>query len=289
MSLDLLRMTEELLKRRQELNRAPGVVMTMGNLHSGHLSLVEQSLKNHESTIVTIFVNPKQFGPNEDFERYPRTLELDLELLTKLKSSYKKRSLWVFAPASPQDIYPPGFSTSVKVRAMTDILCGAARPTHFEGVTTVVARLLNLTQPHTAYFGQKDYQQVQVIKQMVGDLAMPYTIAMVPIVRDHDGLALSSRNQYLSAEQRKRALKLPRLLSVIETELKKSPTPWEFKLGEYLQQQGDDSFEYLELLDAHSLQAPSAQSSELVLLGALKVGQTRLIDNRLIPLQRGRA
>lgn len=278
MTVKLIKKLDDFLRFRNGLEQPPGVVMTMGNLHEGHRSLVEKARSNHANVIVTIFVNPKQFGPQEDFNLYPRTLEQDLRQLQELKDQNPQGTLTIFAPETNEDIYPLGFSTYVKVNGITDGLCGKSRPGHFEGVTTVVCRLLNLSRPACAYFGQKDYQQFKVIEKMVFDLGLPYQIECCPIIRDRDGLALSSRNQYLTAIERERALELPKTLEALETLIctHQSLTPaWELIKSKA-------HFEYLEILDANNLQEVTKSTVDIVLLGALKVGKTRLIDNRLI-------
>jgi pantoate--beta-alanine ligase len=176
-----------------------GFVPTMGALHDGHLSLVKKSMEDNDITIVSIFVNPTQFGPEEDFDQYPRDLEGDIKKL----SSYDLDC--IFLPDN-QDIYPDGFSTSINVGVAGDILCGASRPGHFNGVATVVEKLFNIVMPDRAYFGQKDFQQTVVIRNMVRELNLNIDIVVCPIIRENDGLALSSRNVYLSSEERNSAL-----------------------------------------------------------------------------------
>lgn len=286
-SILVLKNLNEMLDWRLQQRVAPGVVMTMGNLHAGHLSLVQTSAAKHETTLITIFVNPKQFGPHEDYESYPRTLEADLLLLDNLRADYPHRQFVVFAPTKPQDIYGETFVTSVKVDHYTKILCGLSRPTHFEGVTTVVSRLLGLTKPEVAYFGQKDYQQFFVIKKMVEDLLLPFEIRCCPIVRDHDGLALSSRNMYLSSEERKLALNLSKAIAHLSLEMNPDLSALEnLNLVNGTKNQYSN-FEYLEILDADTLQELTINTKTLLIAGALRVGKTRLIDNALIKLNLG--
>ncbi len=190
--------------------RRIGFVPTMGALHEGHLELCARAREMCDTVIASVFVNPAQFGPNEDFEKYPRDLARDAEL------AFTKGVDLIFAPAL-DDIYPEGFSTYVTVEGLGDRLEGASRPGHFRGVTTVVNKLLNIVSPHFAFFGRKDAQQVILIKRMVRDLAMDVEIVVVPIVREEDGLALSSRNVYLSADERKAALVLKRALDRCRT------------------------------------------------------------------------
>jgi len=185
-----------IIRTQKNLGRVIGLVPTMGYLHEGHLSLVNMSRQNNDYTVMSIFVNPTQFGPNEDFDRYPRDLERDLKLAEAAGVDV------VFAP-SVKEMYPDGYKTYVNVEGITEVLCGKSRPGHFRGVTTIVTKLFNIVEPHRAYFGQKDAQQVAVIKKMVKDLNMNVEIITCPIVREEDGLAMSSRNVYLSPEERK--------------------------------------------------------------------------------------
>lgn len=270
-----------LLKKRQEFldfrsrwhSPSVGLVPTMGNLHRGHLSLLETSLKENELSILTIFVNPKQFGPKEDFAKYPRTLQQDCLLVEELKQRHPHKTLVIFAPEDESEIYPSGFSTSIKVTGhLTQILCGKSRPTHFEGVTTVVALLFQMARPTHAYFGKKDYQQFNIIKKMAADLLMPLHVIGLPIIRDDDGLALSSRNQYLSHQQRAIALQLPLSLKKIASTytLGQTPTPEPIP---------GCSWDYCECRDAETLADVTEHTRLLVVLGALVVGHTRLIDN----------
>tara|TARA_R110000868_G_scaffold16687_5_gene74186 strand:- start:4065 stop:4823 length:759 start_codon:yes stop_codon:yes gene_type:complete len=249
----------------------------MGNLHAGHVSLVKEAVKEHDVTVVTIFVNPKQFGPGEDFDRYPRTLQEDLEALKEVHGQ-----IVVFAPSTPEEIYPEGFSTQISLPDISSKLCGKSRPTHFAGVTTVVYQLFAIAKPKTAFFGLKDYQQVKIIETMTKDLRLPVRIRALPIIREPDGLAMSSRNRYLSADQRPQALILSKTLQ---------------KAKEIMMTQGIDAcvtfinesksqpgWDYLELLHADSLRQISSGDRFFVLAGALYVGETRLIDNLVVEL-----
>ena len=262
-----------------------GLVPTMGNLHDGHLSLIRESLAKNKITIVTIFVNPKQFGPNEDFDKYPRTLESDMEKISSLKLKEDQR-LFVFAPDSNDQIYLEGFSTTISIKGITDILCGASRPGHFDGVTTVVYQLFKISNAGHAYFGQKDYQQVKVIERMVTDLRLDIDLNMIPIARDKDGLALSSRNQYLDSEERKEALKLPNKLKRIDNFLKE--TTWMqayHKINQELEETlADHRWDYLEILDADNLQEVNSETKKVAILAAYKSQNARLIDNRLVDI-----
>ena len=255
--------------RASQKNNSIGFVPTMGNLHAGHLSLVEKSLQENEQTIVSIFVNPLQFNANEDFSEYPRTLEKDLEAL-KPFSFY--RSLTVLAP---RQFYSPNFATVIKVKGtLTEKLCGRLRPHHFAGVTTIVYLLFSLVRPEKAYFGQKDYQQFKVIEKMTADLNLPIILKMMPIVRDANGLALSSRNQYLSLEQYDEALILNKTLKRVASALKEKKD-WNFLSCQY-------SWDYLEVLDASNLETISSYTKQVLIAGAIKIGNIRLIDNIII-------
>jgi pantoate--beta-alanine ligase len=256
-----------------------GLVPTMGNLHRGHLNLVQQALSENDFTLVTIFVNPKQFAPNEDFDKYPRTLEQDLSKLKELPGS---DSIVVFAPESLEEIYPSGFSTDIEVKGLDDTLCGKSRPGHFKGVTTVVYQLFKLSHADRAYFGQKDYQQFKIIEKMVKDLDIPIQLTMVPIAREKSGLALSSRNQYMTNEQRLEASLINKTLKDLASTYQ-SDKDLAFKMRqEYLFQ--DNRWQYLEILDANTLKRPDQSSGEVVVAGAFLMGDTRLIDNIIVRL-----
>ena len=264
-------------------DKSVGFVPTMGNLHLGHLSLVETSLKENDITFVSIFVNPKQFGKNEDFGLYPRTLDQDLELLKSLKNNQK--TIVVFAPQTEIEIYPKGFSTQISVQAdFSKILCAKSRPGHFGGVATVVYLLFQYIKPDRAYFGQKDLQQLHVIKKLTQDLMLPVQIISCPIVRDENGLALSSRNQYLSKQEKQKALVLSQGLKKLASFIQEKQDFDCADLEAYRDKiTGKDSnWEYLEILDADQLGPLSTQSLNFALLGAYKLGKTRLIDNLIV-------
>jgi pantoate--beta-alanine ligase len=271
--LKMIKSKNELLEIRSTLSGTVGFVPTMGNLHQGHLSLILQSLKENDHTVISIFVNPKQFGPNEDFNKYPRTLEQDIEKINSLKG----KSIFLFTPQDNDEIYPPHFSSSISVGELSRILCGKFRPGHFDGVTTVVYLLLNLVKAQKVYMGEKDYQQLTIIKKMVKDLLLPYQIIGMKTVRDEDGLALSSRNQYLSAAQRKQALILPQKLNQIAQYIR------DHKKSEFIESELslillDKNWDYLEICDQSTLEKPNTFKN-IVILGAYRLGQTRLIDN----------
>ena len=262
-----------------------GLVPTMGNLHKGHVSLIEKSVEENDVTIVTIYVNPKQFGPNEDFDKYPRTLDADLSKISGVALLIDaKKDIVVYAPKTDEGIYPEGFSTTISVGPMTQKFEGAVRPTHFDGVTTVVYRLFAITKAHTAYFGQKDVQQCLIIKKMVADLQIPIKIHIMPIVRNSEGLALSSRNQYLSDSERVDALVLPHTLQKVE-KLIRTKQDYKSFIADVT---ADKKWDYLEVLDSTNLETPNDKTQEFVIVAAYRLGTTRLLDNILVPVSTGK-
>lgn len=277
--------TSDLMQARNAEEAPVGFVPTMGNLHEGHISLLKEALKHDSVVYFSIFVNPTQFGPGEDFNRYPRTLEADLKLIRKTNEEFPSAKIVVYAPASPAEVYPPGYDLRVDVPDISGILEGSIRPGHFEGVATVVYRLFEIVRPREAYFGLKDYQQFLVIKNMVKDLGIPTKITGMPIVRDHDGLALSSRNQYLNAEERKEALiisqTLMRLKEMINGKRENLPEAESF-IKETLR---DPRWNYLEIRDGNSLSSDIARSKMLTILGVFQLRTTRLLDNLQLELQ----
>ena len=242
-------------------------------------SLVEKATGLADIVVVSIFVNPAQFGPNEDYETYPRTLEQDLE---KIKSFAVDNEILIWIPKE-QDIYPEGFSTSVEVDSFRGILCDRNRPGHFNGVTTVVYLLFKVVSPHIALFGQKDYQQYCLISKMNQDLKLGIDLIMGEIVRDEDGLALSSRNQYLSPEERKEALRLPQSLNLLKNLLQNEGV--ERTLSEIETLKRRQEWEYLDLRSSRSLSETLLEDEDLILIGSIKVNQTRLLDNLLITIK----
>jgi len=270
-------MKEQARQARAE-NRIIGLVPTMGALHAGHLSLVERARRECSPVIASIFVNPKQFGPNEDFSKYPRTFESDSEKLEHAGVDF------LFAP-EPREIYPDGFATYVNVDGLSEKLEGRSRPGHFRGVTTVVMKLLQIVQPNFAYFGRKDAQQSRLITQMARDLNLDTGIVVCPPVREPDGLALSSRNVYLNAEERKAATVLHRALGAAKSELAtgvRDALQLQAVLQRTLASERAVRVDYAEIMDAQTFEPVVRVSKPCYVLLAVFVGKTRLIDNLYI-------
>jgi pantoate--beta-alanine ligase len=258
--------------------RRVGLVPTMGALHIGHISLIEAAVKDCDFVVVSIFVNPTQFGPGEDFEKYPRPLQADLEICRKAQVDV------VFAP-EPEQMYPTENLTWVTVEKLTGSLCGRSRPGHFRGVTTVCTKLFNVVTPDFAYFGQKDAQQAIVIKRMVADLNMPLEIIICPTVREANGLAVSSRNQYLSAQQRKDAANIYKSLQTCRKSIEAGTTETHKIIAEMqkiLQQIPSAQIEYISIVDAETLESVDKIAGKVLAAVAVKVGPARLIDNILV-------
>ena len=254
-----------------------GLVPTMGFLHEGHLSLIRHAREECGTVVVSLFVNPKQFGEGEDLGAYPRDEARDAALAEECGADI------LFAPHA-SEVYPDGFATTVEVAGLTDVLCGAARPGHFAGVTTVVTKLFNMVRPDVAYFGQKDAQQALVIRKLVRDLDIPVRIELCPTVREPDGLALSSRNAYLSPAERARALGLNRALRAAEATVAGGETSAEEVLAaarKQLQEAGIEP-EYLELRSAKDLAPVERVNGSTLLAVAAQVGRARLIDNTIL-------
>jgi pantoate--beta-alanine ligase len=265
----------QLLDAVRAAGQSIGLVPTMGALHEGHLSLVRRSVSECDTTVVTIFVNPTQFGPTEDLARYPRTLSADLTLLADACADV------VFVPDNAA-MYPTGFSTYVDPPAVSAPLEGICRPGHFRGVATIVLKLLNLVAPTVAYFGEKDYQQARVIEDMVRDLDLPMTVEVCPIIREPDGLAMSSRNRYMSQDERARALSLSRALrracELFQQGERSGPRLCE-AMRQQLHQGTVTDIEYATIVDPQTLQPPEMVDADCRALIAARVGHTRLIDN----------
>jgi pantoate--beta-alanine ligase len=254
-----------------------GLVPTMGALHEGHISLMRQARIDNDFVVASIFINPTQFGPNEDYNAYPRDLDGDSKLASDVGVDA------IFAPTA-RDMYPYGYATFVNVERITEKMCGASRPDHFQGVTTVVTKLFNLIRPHKAYFGQKDAQQCAVIKRMTADLNFGIEIVIMPTIREEDGLAMSSRNKYLNPEERKAALILSRSLSLAEKLIKKEASASTI-YQEMLALINDEplaKIDYISIVDAETLEARETIKGHILIALAVYIGKTRLIDNIII-------
>jgi pantoate--beta-alanine ligase len=257
-----------------------GFVPTMGNLHQGHLDLVNKASDMTDIVVVSIFVNPMQFGPHEDFDAYPRTLNADCEALNNHPCDA------VFAP-TVREVYPKGVNTEIDLPSLSTILCGHHRPGHFKGVATVVTKLLNIVQPDVAVFGNKDYQQLQVIQTMVADLLIPVTIVGADTTREPNGLAMSSRNAYLSAEEKETAAMLYATLKRIGDALRSdSQVSTTLKQEKERLTAAGFVLDYLEIRDAQDLSKSYVEADSAVILVAAKLGRARLIDNLVIELKR---
>ena len=254
-----------------------GFVPTMGYLHEGHLSLVRLASERCDRVVVSIFVNPSQFGPGEDLDAYPRDLERDLDLLREHAVNI------VFFP-TPQQMYPPGYRTWIEVEELSHVLCGKSRPTHFRGVATVVAKLMNIVRPDLMFLGEKDYQQIVVLERLIADLNFHTRIVRCPIVREADGLAMSSRNKYLSDEERSRALCLRQALQMAQTAFENgmnSPARLRNIMEGHVHNCGG-KVDYFTFAHPETLQPVEVIERGTRALGAVYIGKTRLIDNLAI-------
>jgi len=270
--------TRAIVKAARAEGKTVGLVPTMGALHTGHISLIEAAVRECDFIVVSIFVNPTQFGAGEDFEKYPRPLEADLEMCRKAGVDL------VFAPTAEQ-MYGPENLTWVRVEKLTDRLCGEFRPGHFRGVTTVCARLFNIVLPDAAYFGQKDGQQAVVIGRMVADLKMPLQIVVCPTVREADGLAVSSRNDYLSEQQRKDATSIYKSLVKCREMIEAGVRDREHIIGQMrkiLEGIGSMEIEYISLVDAETLETYEPLGGRIMAAVAVRLGSARLIDNIVV-------
>lgn len=276
--MKVIKTIAEMRAYRSQLSEV-ALVPTMGNLHAGHLTLVETAQQRSKHVIVSIFVNPIQFGPNEDFSSYPRTLAEDCAKLEALGIDA------VFAP-NAEEMYPKGHqSVRVVPSDIQNELCGASREGHFNGVATVVTKLFNIVQPNIACFGEKDFQQLYIIKEMVEELNMPIEIVPVAICREESGLALSSRNGYLLPEEREKALTLSECLSAMQQDLHQNPNTdlrvLELKATDYLNSLGWE-VDYISIRNINTLMIATNQDEELIILAAAKLGKTRLLDNLIV-------
>jgi pantoate--beta-alanine ligase len=269
---------KQISREARASNRVIGFVPTMGALHPGHFSLIRAAKSECSPVVVSIFVNPKQFGPSEDFQKYPRSFEADRAALENLGVDY------LFAP-TPEEMYPPGFSTVVAVSGLSDKLEGRSRPGHFHGVTTVVLKLLEIVQPGFAYFGRKDAQQARIIRQMSLDLNLDAQIVVRPILREPDGLALSSRNVYLQGDDRRAATALHRSLEAVRQEIaagQRDVLRLLAVLRRVLDAEPAIALDYAEIVDAETLEPVVNLRGSCLILLAAKLGKTRLIDNALV-------
>ncbi|MBX4934308.1 pantoate--beta-alanine ligase [Rhizobium bangladeshense] len=274
-SIDELRHTLDALRRQ---GRTVGLVPTMGYLHAGHMKLVARARAENDIVVVSIFVNPLQFGPAEDLSKYPRDLERDAAMLKQAGVNF------LFSPGV-EDMYPRPMQTVVDLPDLGGELEGAVRPGHFAGVATVVTKLFNIVQPQTAYFGEKDYQQVVIIKHMVEDLAVPVRVISVPTVRDSDGLALSSRNVYLSPDERRAAVIVPQTLDEAERLVGEGLTnaeELEAKLTAFIEREPLAKPEVVAVRDAETLAPVASVEEPIVVALFVRIGTTRLLDNRVI-------
>jgi pantoate--beta-alanine ligase len=271
---DMYRVTRDLRQQAKSI----GFVPTMGALHAGHLSLIKQARKENDIVVVSIFVNPTQFGRNEDLKQYPRNLKADTLLC-------KKEGVDIIFYPDASQIYPNGYKTYVLVQNLSDVLCGKFRPGHFKGVATIVTKLFNIIQPDVAYFGQKDAQQAIIVQQMIRDLNIPLKLRVMPIIREPDGLAMSSRNRYLTAKQRRDATVLSEAISAAKTMVKQGMINSERitrAMRRIIQRKESCRIQYIEIVDLNELKpVKKIQGKALVALAAW-IGKTRLIDNIIL-------
>lgn len=276
--MKIIKTISEVKKERRNLQGTVGLFPTLGYLHEGHLNLVRKSVLDNDFTISSIFVNPTQFGPSEDFDSYPRDFERDLAMLEEEGVEF------VFMP-STQEMYPEGYDTWVDIENITRKLEGASRPTHFRGVTTVVAKLFNILEPTRAYFGQKDAQQLAVIKKMVKELNMNLEVITCPTVREPDGLAMSSRNTYLKPDERKAATVLYQSLKLAEklySEGERDAIKIRGEMTSLIQQQPAANIDYISIADNETLDEVDEITRPVLVSLAVKIGKPRLIDNLVL-------
>lgn len=270
--------TRQAIAETRRAGRRIGFVPTMGYLHRGHTSLIDAARRDNTWVVVSIFVNPTQFGPNEDFERYPRDTASDL------RQCEEARVELVFMP-TVADMYPPGSTTTVHVAKLTDTLCGPCRPGHFDGVATVVAKLFNIVQPDAAYFGQKDAQQLAVIRRMTHDLDLPIEIVGCPTVREPDGLAMSSRNALLSPDERRRAIVLYQALAAARQAVaagERDTGSIAAQMRRIVESAKPTRIDYISLVDPDTMQPVGRIERPVLVALAVRIGNTRLIDNLVL-------
>jgi pantoate--beta-alanine ligase len=276
--MKLINSIQEMKSLRRNIRGTLGFVPTMGYLHEGHISLVQQSVKDNDTTAVSIYVNPTQFGPNEDFQAYPRDLERDLKLLEKAHTDI------VFFPSNTE-MYPDDYCTWIDVEKITARLEGEIRPGHFRGVATIVTKLFNIVQPDKAYFGQKDAQQALVIQRMTKDLNMNLDVIIMPTLREKDGLAMSSRNTYLNPEERKTATILYKALSLaiqLKEQGENGTADIKNKMERLIITEPLAKIEYISIADTQTLEELSSLAPRSLISMAVRIGKTRLIDNLII-------
>ncbi len=269
---------QSIIKKLKQQKKIIGFVPTMGALHQGHISLIRRARKENDIVAVSIFVNPAQFGPNEDLKKYPRPFKKDVNICKS------EGVALIFAP-SLKEMYPANYLTYIAVEKLSDIMCGKFRSGHFRGVATVVAKLFNIVQPDRAYFGAKDFQQSVIVKKMVTDLNFPVKIILLPIVREKDGLALSSRNVYLSCEERKKALSLSRSLQTAKNLIKYKNIRAAEKIISEMRKiilPNADKIDYIDIRDAETLDEVKYIKKKVVIAVAVFIGKTRLIDNIVV-------
>lgn len=270
--------TRAIIKEWKKNGLKVGLVPTMGYLHEGHLSLIKKAVSENDRVVVSIFVNPTQFGPNEDYETYPRDINKDSALCESAGADI------IFHPEA-SEMYPKGACTYVNMTGLTDVLCGKSRPTHFQGVCTVVSKLFNITTPDNAYFGQKDAQQLAVIKRMVKDLNFDINITGCPIVREEDGLAKSSRNTYLNKEERKAALVLHKSITCGQSLVnngERNASVVINRMKDIINAEPLAKTDYVEIVDMNTMESVSVIKGEILCAIAVYIGKTRLIDNFIV-------
>ncbi|MEK6727708.1 MAG: pantoate--beta-alanine ligase [Candidatus Omnitrophota bacterium] len=268
----------EVAKKHRQRRKSIGLVPTMGALHEGHLSLVRQARRENVFVVVSIFVNPAQFGAKEDLKSYPEPFKNDLV-------SCRKEGVDIIFHPEAKQIYPEGYKTYVEVKNLSDLLCGKPRPGHFIGVATIVTKFFNIVQPDTAYFGQKDAQQAVIIKKMVKDLNIPVEIKVMPIVRQKDGLAMSSRNTYLSAQGKKDALVLSQSLNLAKDLIQKGLRDSHkiiHSMNNLIKNKKAAKIEYIAIVDSKNLKPIEIIKNHCLIALAVKIGKARLIDNYLV-------
>lgn len=276
-----IKQMQQISKNFRRKGNTIGFVPTMGALHEGHLSLIRQARRENNKVVASIFVNPAQFSPAEDFKKYPRDLKRDANLCEKSGADI------IFYPKT-KDIYPQDYKTYVTVEDLSNVLCGKSRPGHFRGVATVVTKLFNIVNPDIAYFGQKDAQQAIIIKKMVSDLNMPVEIKVLPTVREKDGLAMSSRNAYLNPRQRRGASVLHQALKLADRLIRqgnKNPSDVIRRMRQLVNTKKDASVEYISIVNPKNLRPVDKIKDNVLIALAVFIGKTRLIDNIVVNLK----